>query len=93
MIRTPACRAPLVPIHGGSENKVVVNDLKTAGVGERSRREPGWLGSPLSQGCVRAEPKDGHYRQRPMSKGQLIFKPDSFVLKYEIMLSLRHVES
>jgi len=28
-----------------------------------------------------------------MSEGQFIFKPDSFVLKYEIMLSLWHVES
>lgn len=63
------------------------------GVGERSHFEPGRLGSPLSQGCVRAEPKGGHYRQRLMSEGQFIFKPDSFVLKYEIMLSLWHVES
>lgn len=42
---------------------------------------------------MRAEPKDARYQRRPMSKGGLIFKPDSFVLKYEIMLSLWPVES
>lgn len=81
------------PCSHGGENNVVVNGLRMSGIGERSHREPGRLGSPLSQGCVRAESKDGHYRQRLMSKGQFIFKPDSFVLKYETMLSLWRAES
>lgn len=96
MIRVPARRALLVPIQGRGGGG------RGQGSGERrengwcwgtSHREPGWLGSPLSQGCVRAEPKDARYQRRPMSKGRLIFKPDSFVLKYEIMLSLWPVES
>ena len=37
---------------------------------------------------MRAEPKGGPDGSRLMSKGPFMFKPDSFVLKYEIILSL-----
>lgn len=37
---------------------------------------------------MRAEPKGGHDGSRLLSKGPFMFKPDSFVLKYEVILSL-----
>lgn len=47
MIHVPARRALLVPIQGrgrGVEDKVVVNDLKTAGVGEQATVSlAGWV--------------------------------------------------